>query len=286
MRILVTGANGQLGWEACARLAALGIAHKGVDVQDFDLTDADATARAVLAYRPDGVLHCAAYTAVDKAESERERCFAVNEGGTRNIARACREIAAKLLLVSTDYVFSGEGDAPFESGARKAPRNVYGESKLAGERAAKETTDKLFIARVSWLFGAHGSNFVKTMLRLGAEKQSVTVVRDQVGSPTYAKDAAALLCDMLLTNQYGEYAVTNQGYCSFCEFAGEIMRMAGLPCEVVPVTTEEYKAAVAERPRNSRMSAKSLDDAGFARLPDWRDALSRYLTELGYSPRL
>ncbi len=276
MKIIVSGAKGQLGYDVIKRLEALGIQAVGVDLPELDITDADAVGAFVSREKPDGFIHCAAYTAVDAAETEKELCSSVNEKGTLNIARACQKNACKLIYISTDYVFSGEGEEEFETDSPKAPCNHYGASKLAGEIAAAENCDKCFIVRISWVFGVNGKNFVRTMLRLSETKDELTVVCDQVGSPTYTEDLAVLLCDMIKTEKYGVYHATNEGLCTWAEFAAEIMRLAGRKTKIIPVASSEYKT-VAVRPLNSRMSKKSLDENGFSRLPAWQDALERYL---------
>ncbi len=276
MKVLVTGAAGQLGREVCNRLRELGIQFKGVGRADFDLTEENATRAAILAYAPDAVIHCAAYTAVDKAETEKEPCFRVNVLGTANVAKACRELNARMMYISTDYVFDGQEDAPFETDHAKAPINHYGLTKAMGEDEVQSWLEEYFIIRIAWVFGLVGNNFVETMLRLGQQRESVRVVADQVGSPTYAKDLAPLLCSMIQTERYGVYHATNEGFCSWFEFAAEIMARASLPCRVEPISTSDYPTA-ARRPQNSRLSKRSLDEAGFARLPSWQDALKRYL---------
>lgn len=275
MKILVTGAAGQLGRAVCRRLTALGVQHKGVDAMDFDLTDEKATLMALHDYMPDGVIHCAAYTAVDKAEAERDLCFRVNVNGTVNIAKACREMDARMLYTSTDYVFDGSGKQPFETYDAKSPINYYGETKARGEAEMLSRLSKSYIVRISWLFGLDGNNFVKTMLRLGAGQDSVRVVADQVGSPTYAEDVAQLMCQMIQTDKYGIYHATNEGFCSWHDFASAIISLAKLACQVIPIPTSDYPTA-ARRPANSRLSKKSLDESGFERLPNWEDALTRY----------
>lgn len=279
MRILVTGVAGQLGYDCMKRLTALGIDCKGVDYADFDLTDGEAVMAAVKAYAPDGILHCAAYTNVNKAETEPEKCAEVNGMGTLNLVRAAMAVNAKLLYVSTDYVFPGDGDEPFETGSPLGAKNVYGLSKAQGEEAVRSIMQKYFIVRVAWVFGKNGNNFVKTMLKLGKERPEVSVVCDQFGSPTYTPDLAKLMCDMIQTEKYGVYHATNEGFCSWADFAAEIMKQAGLPCRVKPITSAEYPQPV-KRPANSRLSKASLDAAGFDRLPPWQDALGRFLTEL------
>lgn len=279
MKILVTGANGQLGHDILLNLKARGIDGIPADIAEFDITQAAATERFILDNRPEAVIHCAAYTAVDKAEDDMERCQLINVTGTENIARACQKINAKLIYVSTDYVFPGIGDTPYETDAPTGPLSVYGKTKLAGELAVQHALKRYFIVRTSWVFGKNGSNFVKTMLRLGKEREEVNVVCDQVGSPTYTVDLARLLVDLALSEEYGVYHATNEGFCSWAEFATEIFRKAGLSTRVNYVTTEQYPAR-AHRPCNSRLSKASLTQAGFEVLPTWEDALSRYLVEL------
>lgn len=276
MAILVTGAKGQLGSDVCRQLTRLGIENRGVDLADFDITNKAQTQAYIAAYRPQGVIHCAAYTAVDKAEGDSDLCRRINVTGTENIAVACLAVGAKMMYISTDYVFDGEGEAPFETDAPKGPTSVYGLTKAQGEEAVQKTLAKHFIVRISWVFGENGLNFIKTMLRLGQEKESLNVVCDQIGSPTYTKDLAPLLCDMIQTEKFGTYHATNEGYCSWYEFASRIMERAGLPCKVLPIATKDYPTP-AKRPMNSRLSKTSLDDAGFKRLPPWEDALERYL---------
>lgn len=278
MKILVTGVTGQLGYDVCRELERRDIEHRGIGSAQLDITSETAVGAYLRAYRPDAVIHCAAYTAVDRAEDEMARCFDVNEGGTRNLAQACKEIGAKMLYLSTDYVFPGTGDRFYETDDPTGPQNVYGASKLAGETAIREILPAHFIVRISWVFGVNGNNFIKTMLRLAESHDTLGVVDDQIGSPTYTADLAPLLCDMILTEKYGSYHATNEGVCSWAEFAREIFRQAGKTVTVLPVTTAEY-GAKAPRPLNSRLSKSSLDKAGFSRLPDWQDALGRYLIE-------
>ncbi|MBQ6266457.1 MAG: dTDP-4-dehydrorhamnose reductase [Clostridia bacterium] len=279
MKVLVTGANGQLGTDVMAVLAQRGTAAVGTDVDTLDLTDAAAVRALFAAQQPDAVIHCAAFTDVNAAEQARERCFAVNEGATRNVAAACAACGAKLLYTSTDYVFGDSGTAFLETDAEKRPCNVYGESKLAGEQAVQALCSRAFIVRISWVFGLHGKNFVKTMLRLSETHDTLRVVDDQIGSPTYTADLAPLLVDMIGSDRYGVYHATNEGVCSWAEFAAEIFRQAGRPTQVEPVPSADYPSP-AVRPLNSRLSKASLDAAGFARLPDWRDALRRFLSDL------
>lgn len=277
MKALITGVSGQLGHDAAKTLTARGVPFLGVSSKELDVTDRDAVLRVFNTYRPDAVLHCAAWTKVDLAEDEPERCMRVNADGTRNVAEACRELGAKLLYVSTDYVFPGTGEKPWETDDPTGPLNVYGESKLAGEAAVKELVEKHFIVRTSWVIGEHGSNFVKTMLRLTETHSELRVVGDQIGSPTFTADLAPLLCNMIATDKYGVYHATNEGFCSWAELAEAVFRIAGKNVTVHPVSTEEY-GAKALRPKNSRLSKASLDAAGFARLPAWEDTLAQYLT--------
>lgn len=279
MKILVTGYKGQLGHDVVKVLEQRGIECLGVDIEQFDITDPGAVRTFISGYCPDAVIHCSAYTAVDKAEDEAELCEAVNAGGTRNIAAVCRELDAKMIYISTDYVFSGIGNSEFEINDSTEPLSVYGSTKLAGELAVRELLLKYIIVRISWAFGLNGRNFVKTMLRLGKEQGEVNIVCDQIGSPTYTADLSKLLCDMVVTEKYGTYHATNEGFCSWAEFAEEIFHQAGYNTKVNHITTSEYPAK-ARRPMNSRMSRKSLDNAGFHRLPAWKDALGRYLKEL------
>lgn len=282
MKILVTGVGGQLGYDVCKVLAARNMEHKGVDVADFDITDAAATHAYIVQYRPDAVIHCSAWTAVDKAEDEMEKVRAVNTQGPRNIAAACREIGAKMLYISTDYVFPGTGERFYEPDDPTGPLGAYGETKLGGELAVRELLDRFFIVRISWVFGKNGNNFVKAMLRQAETRAEVSVVCDQVGSPTYTADLAPLLCDMIVTEKYGVYHATNEGVCSWAEFAQEIFRLAGKNVTVRPIPTSEYPAR-AVRPLNSRMNKDKLEKMGFSRLPRWQDALERYLKEISES---
>jgi len=277
-KILVTGAKGQLGADIIKVLSHRGIAHKGVDLDDFDITDREAVFEAIQNYRPDAVIHCAAYTAVDKAEDEPERCRLINEEGTKNIALACKKAGAKMTYISTEYVFAGDGEAFHKPNDPTAPLSVYGISKAAGEKAVLEILDQAFIVRISGAFGVSGSNFVKTMLRLGKERDRINVVCDQIGSPTYTADLAPLLCDMAATEKYGIYHATNEDICSWAEFAREIFRLAGLDVKVNPIPASEYPAK-AKRPYNSRLDKGCLDEAGFKRLPTWQDGLRRYLED-------
>jgi len=279
MKVLVTGYAGQLGYEVVRLLESRGVECRGVDVADFDLTDAASVLRCVQDYAPDTVVHCAAYTNVDKAESQPEICTAVNGSGTVNMVRAALSVGAKLVYISTDYVFPGTGDQPFEVGDPYGPRNVYGMSKVQGEDAVRSLMTRYYILRTSWVFGKNGKNFVRTMLRLGREKKELSVVCDQVGSPTYAKDLARVICDLIATEKYGIYHVRNEGFLSWADFAEMIMKKSGLDCRIIPVPSSEYPTP-ARRPLNSRLSAKSLELAGIAPMPSVEDALDRYLEEL------
>lgn len=279
MKVLVTGYAGQLGHDVVELLEARGVACRGVDREDFDLTDAEAVMDCVRAEAPDVIVHCAAYTAVDRAESEPEVCLRINGMGTMNLVRAALEVGAKLLYISTDYVFPGTGTEPWTEDAEYGPLNVYGLSKMQGETAVRSLMTRFFILRTSWVFGLNGHNFVRTMLRLGEEKDEIRVVDDQVGSPTYTRDLARVICDMIPTEKYGIYHVRNEGFISWAQFARMIMDSRGLGCRVVPVSSDEYPTA-ARRPLNSRLSAGKLTAAGFAPMPSVEDALRRYLLEL------
>ena len=279
MKILVTGYNGQLGYDVVKELNSRSVECRGVDREDFDITDRDETVGYICDYAPDAVIHCAAYTAVDRAEDDEENCRKVNADGTENIAVACEKLRAKMLYVSTDYVYGGDGEAPFETDSPTNPKNVYGITKLEGEKAVMKYIDKFFIVRTSWVFGINGNNFVKTMLRLGDEKENLNVVCDQVGSPTYTPDLARLICDLIVTEKYGIYHGTNENFCSWAEFAEEIMKLGGKKTVINPVPSSEYPTK-AERPHNSRLSKKCLDEAGIKRLPTWQDALKRFLKEM------
>ncbi|MBR6479401.1 MAG: dTDP-4-dehydrorhamnose reductase [Clostridia bacterium] len=280
MKVLVTGVSGQLGYDVAKELKRRGHKVLAPKRDSLDLLDQVGIIQYFEYNKFDAVIHCAAYTAVDKAQEEKELCSNVNVSATRVIAKQCASRDIPLLYVSTDYVFPGTGSEPYETGDRKGPLQEYGISKLAGEEMVKSLCKKYYIVRTSWVFGKNGRNFVRTVLRLADLKDRISVVDDQVGSPTYTKDLAPLLCDMIESDKYGVYHATNEGFCSFYEFACEIISQSGKSLEIKPTTTDKYNAP-AKRPLNSRLSKKSLDDAGFSRLPDWHDALSRYLTELG-----
>ena len=276
MNVVVTGVTGQLGFDVCAELNRRGHSVVPARRPDFDLTRPETILGFIGSARPDAVVHCAAYTAVDKAEDEPELCKRVNAEGTREVARACAGCGAKMVYVSTDYVFSGEGNEPYETDEPPAPLNVYGRSKYEGELAVRGLLERYFIVRTSWVCGLNGKNFVKTMLRLGESRDEIGVVNDQIGSPTFTADLAPLLCDMVESDRYGTYHATNEGFCSWAEFASEIFAQAGMKTRVRPIATSEYPTK-ARRPLNSRLSKRSLDRAGFARLPRWEDALRRFL---------
>lgn len=279
MKVLVTGVSGQLGYDVGLELARRGIECMGTSSKELDITDPAAVNRLMEEYRPDTVVHCAAYTKVDLAEDEPERCWAVNVDGTRNLAAACRKIGAKMVYISTDYVFPGTGERFYETTDPVGPVNTYGRSKLAGELAVQSLLEQYFIVRISWVFGKNGNNFVKTMLRLAETRTELNVVCDQIGSPTYTADLAPLLCDMVQTERYGVYHVTNEGVCSWAEFAETIFKLAGKQVTVHPIPTSEYPTK-AVRPSNSRMSKKSLSGNGFETLPEWKVGLAQYLKEI------
>lgn len=281
MRVLVTGAKGQLGADLMNELKKQGLEGIGVDIEEMDITDAEACMRVISDADVDAVIHCAAYTAVDAAEDNLELCRKINGDGTRNVALACKAADVKMMYISTDYVFDGKGARPWEPDDDRDPLNVYGLTKYEGELAMEELLEKYYTVRIAWVFGVAGKNFIKTMLRLGKERGVVSVVDDQVGSPTYTYDLARLLVDMIQTEHYGRYHATNEGECSWYEFAVEIFRQAGMEVVVTPVSSSEF-AAKAVRPENSRMSKEKLSDKGFTRLPDWQDALSRFLKKIDY----
>lgn len=299
MRFFVTGVCGQLGHDTVIELKKRGYEVTGSDIADryngsdgilgddeyisLDITDETEVKRIIASVQPDAVIHCAAWTAVDAAENEenREKVYAVNEGGTANIARACRAVGAKMLYISTDYVFSGEGDTPWEADCEKfSPQNVYADSKLKGEMAVRRELERYFIVRTAWVFGKNGSNFVFIMLQLAEKYGIIRVVNDQIGTPTYTEDLAKLIVDIAVSEKYGIYHATNSGgYISWYDFAKEIFRQAGKTVDVIPVTTEEYGLSKAKRPKNSRLDKSKLKSCGFEELPDWRDALRRYLEQ-------
>lgn len=279
MKVLVTGIGGQLGHDVVRELEKRGQEVVGVGRAEMDITDEGKVREVIRACAPDAVIHCSAYTAVDRAEEEDDLCHQVNVEGTKYIAEACAELDCKMIYISTDFVFSGEGERPWETDDEAGPINVYGKTKYEGELEVKSRLNKWFIVRISWVFGYNGNNFVKTMLRLGKENGAVKVVADQIGSPTYTRDAAVLLADLVQTEKYGVYHASNEGFCSWYEFAKEIFQAAGMDeVSVTPITSDEFPAK-AKRPFNSRMSKKKLVKEGFNLLPSWQDALKRYLQE-------
>lgn len=279
MKVLVTGVKGQLGYDVMAELAKRNIEAIGVDIDEMDITDKISVEKVIGEAAPDVVVHCAAYTAVDAAEDNEALCRRVNAGGTRNIAEVCKKLDCKMVYISTDYVFDGQGTRPWEPDDERHPLNVYGQTKYEGELAVQENLSKYFIVRIAWVFGKNGKNFVKTMLKLAETHDKLTVVNDQFGSPTYTYDLARLLVDMIQTDKYGIYHATNEGICTWYEFACEIFRQAGVKIEVTPVPASEYPAK-AKRPENSRLDKSKLTENGFERLPSWQDALGRYLKEI------
>ena len=304
MKIFVTGVAGQLGHDVMNELARRGHEGIGTDIapeyagiQDgsavtkapyvqMDITDREAVGRTITQVNPDAVIHCAAWTAVDMAEDDAlvEKVRAINVGGTRNIAEVCRKLDCRMMYISTDYIFNGQGTEPWQPDCKDyAPLNVYGQTKLEGELAVSSTLEKYFIVRIAWVFGVNGKNFIRTMLNVGRNHDTVRVVNDQIGTPTYTYDLARLLVDMIETEKYGYYHATNEGgYISWYDFCCEIYRQAGLKTKVLPVTTVEYGLSRAARPFNSRLDRRKLVEAGFEPLPVWQDALERYLKEIEY----
>lgn len=276
MKVLVTGANGQLGYDVVKELQKQNIECYGATRQDFDIVDFEATKKFITNYMPDAVIHCAAYTAVDKAEDEQGLCYLVNASATENIAEICKKINAKMLYISTDYVFDGTKDDFYEVDDKPNPINVYGKTKLLGEQAVQKILDKYFIVRISWVFGEHGNNFVKTMLRLGKERKEISVVADQYGSPTYTADLAPLLVEMIKTDKYGVYHATNEGVCTWAEFAEEIFKIVGMDVKVNHITTAEYPTR-AKRPMNSRLSKSKLLINNFYILNKWQIAIDQFM---------
>lgn len=280
MKILVTGVKGQLGYDVVKELTKRNIEAIGVDVEEMDITDQAQVEKVIVDANPDAVIHCAAYTAVDAAEENEAICRKVNADGPRNIAEACKKIDAKMIYISTDYVFDGKGEDLWKTDDKPNPQSVYGQTKFEGEQAVQELLEKFFIVRIAWVFGVNGKNFVKTMLKLSENHDELRVVNDQFGSPTYTFDLARLLVDMVMTDKYGIYHATNEGICSWYDFASTIMKKAGKKTVVHPVTSAEY-GAKANRPSNSRMDKSKLVENGFLPLPTWEDALDRYLKEIG-----
>lgn len=284
MRVLVTGAKGQLGSDLLCELSKRNIESVGIDIDDLDITDAAATKRVIENInndaKIDAIIHCAAYTAVDAAEDNVALVTKINAEGTKNIAEVAKTLDVAMMYISTDYVFDGEGERPWEPDDKRAPLNVYGMAKYKGELYVEELLKKYFIVRISWVFGLHGNNFIKTMIRLGKERGAVSVVNDQIGSPTYTPDLSRLLADMIVTDKYGRYHATNEGLCSWYDFAVEIFKQAKLDVAVTPVSSDAFPVK-AKRPHNSRMDKSKLTENGFELLPPWQDALRRYLLELG-----
>ena len=280
MKVFVTGVKGQLGYDVVNELEKRGHTAIGVDIEDLDITDAAAVDKMITEAAPEAVIHCAAWTAVDAAEDNEEKCRQVNVNGTENIAKVCKKLDCKMMYISTDYIFDGKGTRPWEpDDPVTTPLNVYGQTKYEGELAVRSNVEKFFIVRIAWVFGK-GKNFIKTMLNLAKTHDHLTVVNDQYGTPTYTYDLARLLVDMIETDKYGSYHATNEGgYITWYDFACEIFRQAGIDIEVEPVSSAQY-AAKAKRPENSRMNKQKLVDNGFELLPDWRDALRRYLGTL------
>ena len=291
MKVFVTGVGGQLGYDVMNELKKRGIDGIGSDILPdcdrydcyipMDITDAEQVEKVIASVKPDAVIHCAAWTAVDAAEEQenRPKVKAINADATRNIAKVCKAIDAKMMYISTDYVFDGQGQEPWLPDCREyKPLNVYGETKLEGELAVSSLLEKYYIVRIAWVFGLNGKNFIKTMLSVGKKYDTVRVVNDQIGTPTYTYDLARLLVDMIVTDKYGYYHATNEGgYISWYDFTKEIFRLAGYTTSVIPVTTAEYGLSKAARPFNSRLDKSKLVENGFTPLPDWKDALSRYL---------
>jgi dTDP-4-dehydrorhamnose reductase len=279
MKILVTGYTGQLGFDIVQHGLQLGLNMVGIGSKDLEITNPLEVVDYVKKMSPDAIIHCAAYTAVDKAEDDRNACWNVNVEGTKYLAQAAKDIDAKFMYISTDYVFNGKGESPFKETDKPNPIGIYGLTKYEGEQVLQQLLDNWFIIRISWVFGINGSNFVKTMLRLAESRNELNVVGDQIGSPTYTFDLARLLIDMIQSDKYGIYHASNEGFCSWAEFAREIFRQVNVDVKVNSISTEEYPTR-AVRPKNSRMSKQKLVDNGFAPLPVWQDAVKRYLKEI------
>lgn len=280
MKVLVTGVNGQLGYELVKELNNKGYTDiLAVDKDEMDITNKDMVNKVIKNYHPDVIFHCAAWTAVDKAEDEKEACYNVNVNGTKYISEAAKEIDAKMFYISTDYVFDGTKEGLYEIDDEVNPKSVYGETKYEGEQLVRQNVLKHFIVRISWVFGINGNNFIKTMLKLAETRNELTVVADQFGSPTYTVDLAKLLVEMSETEKYGTYHANNEGYCNWAEFAEYIFKVNNKEVNVKHITSEEYPQK-AYRPRNSKLSKQSLDENGFNRLPSWEDAVERYSKEL------
>ncbi len=276
MKVLVTGANGQLGYDIIKLLDSEGIEFWGTDRESLDITNEEQVTRVINDYYPDVIIHCAAYTAVDKAEEEKELCYSVNVLGTKYLVEACKKIDAKMFYISTDYVFDGEGDKPFDVLDQPNPINYYGKTKYEGELEVQKLLEKYFIVRISWVFGSNGNNFVKTMLRLAKEKDEISVVADQIGSPTYTHDLVKLLVEMIQTDKYGIYHATNEGYCSWYEFACEIFKQAGIDVKVNPIKTEDYPTR-ARRPKNSRLEKNIGVVNNFSQLRCYKRAIKEFV---------
>lgn len=283
MKVLVTGVNGQLGYDVVNELKKRNHIAVGVDIAEMDITNKKDVETVISDVNPDAVIHCAAWTAVDLAEDNEDKVMNVNANGTENIALVCKKNNIKMMYISTDYVFDGQGEKPWEPDCKDyKPLNVYGKSKLAGELAVSNNLSRYFIVRIAWVFGKNGKNFIKTMLNVGKTHPEVKVVNDQIGTPTYTYDLARLLVDMIETDKYGYYHATNEGgYISWYEFTKEIYKQAGLNTKIIPVTTKEYGLSKAKRPFNSRLDKTKLVENGFMPLPNWQDALNRYLKEIG-----
>jgi dTDP-4-dehydrorhamnose reductase len=279
LKVLVTGANGQLGHDVIKRLKQGNIECLGTDRDTLDLTNEEQVKKVIRNYNPYIVIHCAAYTAVDKAEDEKVLCHAVNVLGTRYIVEVCKEVDAKMVYISTDYVFDGEGNKPYDVTDKPNPINYYGQTKYEGELEVQNLLDSYFIVRISWVFGSHGNNFVKTMLRIAQQMDEICVVNDQIGSPTYTYDLAELLVQMIHTDKYGIYHATNEGYCSWYDFACEIFRQAGIDVKVSPIKSEDFYTK-AKRPKNSRLSKDNLELKDFNKLPKWENSLSSLINIL------
>ena len=279
MKVLVTGGNGQLGYDVMKQLNSVGIDYLGTDRESLDITNKEQVKRVIIDYNPDAVIHCAAYTAVDKAEDEKDLCYSVNVEGTKSVVEAAKEINAKVVYISTDYVFDGLGQEPYPEDKVTNPVNYYGYTKEQGERIVREIIDKHFIVRTSWVYGLNGNNFVKTMLKLAETRNEISVVSDQIGAPTYSKDLAEFIVDLVQTNNYGNYHGVNEGYCSWYEFAKTIFEKLDIGIKVSAISTNEYPTK-AKRPLNSRLFKGNIDKTGIKRLPHWENALSRFLDEL------
>jgi len=279
MLVLVTGVNGQLGFDVVKELTAKGHEAVGVERSELDITDGSAVSAFVQNLKPEAIIHCAAYTNVDAAETDQEGAYKVNGLGTKYLAEAAKNVDAKMVYVSTDYVFDGAGTEPYEVDHPTSPIGVYGETKLAGEKLLQETLEKYFIVRTAWVYGINGNNFVKTMLKLAQDRQELGVVYDQVGSPTYTVDLAKFLVELVVSDKYGTYHASNEGVCSWHEFAVEIFKQAGLNIKVNPLTSEEFPRPAA-RPKYSVLSKKKIVEQGFTPMRDWKEALKDYLKEL------